>query len=106
MEDETEAFDRNGQMIKVGDVVKYINTTTIGTVTEIMRDEEGVWALLDTTDLSYLTLMLELTDEKPPAKESGFGKNAEEDIQEKLRRREEAVSSFSGENIDGPGGAG
>jgi len=106
MEDETEAFDRNGQMIKVGDVVKYINTTTIGTVTEIMRDEEGVWAFLDTTELYYLTLMLELTDEKPPAKDGEFGKNAEEDIQEKLRRREEAVSSFSGENIDGPGGAG
>lgn len=102
---QVQAFDRNGQEIHVGDVVKYINTTTIGTVLEIMQDAEGIWALIDTTDLYYIVEMLELTDELPPKKDTD-DRTVEKEIEEKLRIREEALSAYSGENIDGPGGAG
>lgn len=56
------AFDINGDPIEAGAVVRYINTGTIGRVTEIMTDDEGVWALIDSTGLYYKVETLVLTD--------------------------------------------
>ncbi|VVB84954.1 Uncharacterised protein [uncultured archaeon] len=62
-----EAFDMAGSPVKVGSNVLYIATGTRGTVTEIMSDEDGTWALVDKTNLYYKTEVLKTikrTDEK------------------------------------------
>jgi Uncharacterized protein conserved in archaea len=102
---ELKVFDIRGREIKVGDFVKYINTGTVSEVTEIMEDDEGIWAFLNATELYYKIEFLELTDEivKAEAKR----KNLEADIEEKIRIREEAIESLQNvESRDAPGGAG
>ena len=56
------ASDINGDLIEPGTVVRYINTGTIGKVAEIKTDDEGVWALVDTTGLYYKVETLVITD--------------------------------------------
>ena len=102
---ELQVFDIRGKEIKVGDYVKYINTGTVGEITEIMADEEGVWAFLDSTELYYKVDFLELTDEV--VKKEAKRRDLEADIEEKIRLREEAVESLQNvESRDAPGGAG
>ena len=102
---ELKVFDIRGREIKVGDYVKYINTGTVGEVTEIMEDEEGIWAFLDTTELYYKIDFLELTDEI--VKKEAKSKDLEADIEERIRIREAAIESLQNiESRDAPGGAG
>ncbi len=99
-----EAFDKNGESLKVGSIVSYTNTTTIGTITEIMEDEEGIWAFVDTTKLFYRVDMLEKVDELP--EKEIRKRDLEIDIKEKLQMQREAVQSFNLDNVGEPGGAG
>lgn len=102
---ELKVFDIRGREIKVGDFVKYINTGTVGEVTEIMEDDEGIWAFLDSTELYYKVDFLELTDEV--VKTEAKRRDLEADIEEKIRMREEAIESLQNvESRDAPGGAG
>ncbi|MCL2863531.1 MAG: DUF2098 domain-containing protein [Methanimicrococcus sp.] len=100
-----QVFDIRGKEIKAGDFVKYINTGTVGEILEIMEDEEGVWALLDSTELYYRVDFLELTGEV--FKREAKRKDLEAGIEEKIRIQEEAVESLKNiESRDAPGGAG
>jgi len=72
------ATDSTGSPLQVGSVVLYSATGTKGTVTEIMSDDEGVWALLDKTNLYYKTEVL-----------TAIRKIEEKEIGEKLFTREE-----------------
>ena len=102
---EFKVFDIRGREIKVGDYVKYINTGTIGEVTEIMEDEEGIWAFLDATELYYKIEFLELTDEI--VKTESKGRDLDADIEERIRMREEAIEALQNlESPEAPGGAG
>jgi Uncharacterized protein conserved in archaea len=102
---ELKVFDIRGREIKVGDYVKYINTGTIGEVTEIMEDEEGIWAFLDATELYYKIEFLELTDEI--VKTESKGRDLDTDIEERIRMREEAIEALQNlESPEAPGGAG
>jgi len=102
---ELKVFDIRGREIKVGDYVKYINTGTIGEVTEIMEDEEGIWAFLDATELYYKIEFLELTDEI--VKTESKGRDLDADIEERIRMREEAIEALQNlESPEAPGGAG
>ncbi|MDW7730846.1 MAG: DUF2098 domain-containing protein [Methanolobus sp.] len=56
------ASDINGDPIEPGTVVRYINTGTVGKVAEIRTDDEGVWALVDSTGLFYKVETLVVTD--------------------------------------------
>lgn len=47
------ALDLYGRPIKKGDAVKYVGTGTTGKVKDILKDSEGVWVMLDTTELLY-----------------------------------------------------
>jgi Uncharacterized protein conserved in archaea len=100
-----QVFDIHGKEMNVGDYVKYINTGTVGKILEIMEDDEGIWAFLDSTELYYKIHFLELTGEitKADAKR----RDLEAEIEEKIRLREEAVESLQNiESRDAPGGAG
>ena len=102
---ELKYFDIRGREMKVGDYVKYINTGTVGEVTEIMEDDEGIWALLGSTELYYKIEFLELTDEV--TKEKAKRRSLEADIEEKIQMREDAIKSLQNiESKDAPGGAG
>jgi len=57
-----EASDINGVPIRIGTAVKYINSDTVGVVTDIKKDAEGIWALIDTTDLYYKVEVLMVTE--------------------------------------------
>lgn len=57
-----EASDINGMPIKIGTAVKYINSDTVGFVTDIKKDADGVWALVDKTDLYYKVEVLVVTE--------------------------------------------
>jgi Uncharacterized protein conserved in archaea len=102
---ELKVFDIRGREIKVGDYVKYINTGTIGEVTEILEDEEGIWAFLDATELYYKIEFLELTDEI--VKTESKGRDLDADIEERIRMREESIEALQNlESPEAPGGAG
>ncbi len=72
------ATDSTGSPLQVGSVVLYSATGTKGTVTEIMSDDEGVWALLDKTNLYYKTEVL-----------TAIRKIEEKELEEKRFTREE-----------------
>jgi len=100
-----QVFDIHGKKIDVGSYVKYINTGTVGEILEIMEDDEGIWAFLDSTELYYKINFLELTEEI--AKIDAKRRDLEAEIEEKIRMREEAVESLQNvESRDAPGGAG
>ncbi|WNY27713.1 DUF2098 domain-containing protein [Methanolapillus ohkumae] len=95
--------DIRGLEMNVGDFVRYINTGTVGHILEIMTDDEGTWAFLDSTELYYKIEFLEITPETKAAIDKR--KDLEEDIQEKISRREEIAGSATTENVE-MGGAG
>lgn len=45
--------DSAGHELAPGDQVRYEGTGTIGRVKEIIPDEQGIWVVIDTTDLLY-----------------------------------------------------
>ena len=55
--------DSSGKSMKLGNFVVYNPTGTKGYVTEIMEDEEGIWAYVDKTNLYYKTNVLTVIDE-------------------------------------------
>jgi hypothetical protein len=61
---DTKAFDLAGSPIMIGSMVLYSATGTRGTVTELMSDEEGTWALIDKTNLYYKTEVLKTIERK------------------------------------------
>ena len=71
----TKVTDINGSPIEIGLTVGYINTGTVGKVTDIKEDEDGLWVLIDKKELYYKPELLEITEirarkskEKPAAK--------------------------------------
>ena len=55
--------DSSGKSMKLGNFVVYNPTGTKGYVTEIMEDEEGIWAYVDKTNLYYKANVLTVIDE-------------------------------------------
>ncbi len=87
---DTEAFDLAGKPVKVGSNVLYGATGTRGTVTEIMSDEEGAWALVDTTNLYYKIEVLK-TIERTDEKELGEKQFTLGEVNQALEKQKEFV---------------
>lgn len=89
--------DVNGAPLNIGSNVRYINTDTIGEITDIKTDDEGTWALLDTTDLYYRVDTLQITDKKASAgKEYAI---SEEEMKERIKRQAEDAQSSTLEEV-------
>jgi len=91
MNEVPETVDIDGKPINVGSNVRYINTDTIGVIEDIMTDDEGTWALLDSTQLYYKIDTLQITEMA-----STKGKDrvlTEEETKELLKARSEALLS-------------
>jgi len=87
------ASDISGNPLKIGSFVEYVNTGTKGTVIEIISDDEGVWALIDKTNLCYKPDVLRIIrtlDEK----ELGEKTFSRKEINEALEKQKEATQTL------------
>ncbi len=85
-----EAFDQAGSPLKVGSNVLYSATGTRGIVIELLSDEEGIWALVDKTNLYYKTGVLKLI-EKKEEKELGEKQFTQKEIEDALEKQKEFI---------------
>ncbi|MDD3041780.1 MAG: DUF2098 family protein [Methanosarcinaceae archaeon] len=97
------AVSRNKKPIKTGDVVKYLNSDTISRVAAIEKKEDGIWVLLEKTNLWYRGEILELTDAEIKEKKEKKELKAE-DIKEKLEREKDIDLSVFGSMSSGGAG--
>ena len=58
------AFDARDKEISIDDFVRYVDTGTMGQVTDIKTEDETDWVLIDKTDLWYKAELVEILDEK------------------------------------------
>lgn len=85
-----EAFDLAGSPVMIGSTVLYSPTGTRGTVTELMSDEDGTWALVDKTNLYYKTEVLK-TIEKKDEKELSEKQFTLDEVNQALEKQKEFV---------------
>jgi hypothetical protein len=81
--------DAHGHDIVIGSPVRYGGTGTKGHVIEIICDEEGAWAIIDSTNLLYRLESLRVLDELEAKAEMGERKFSTEEIQKVLDKAEE-----------------
>ena len=97
-----ETTDSSGNPLQVGSLVLYGATGTKGTVTEIMSDEEGTWALVDKTNLYYKTEVL-ITIKKIEEKESREKEFTREEVSEAVEKQKEAKAEMSDVSVESGG---
>lgn len=97
-----EAMDINGKPITIGSSVRYVNRNTVGSVVDIKEDEEGIWALLDATDLYYKVDALEVI-EAQVAKKEIEKVVTETEIKEYVKAEQEAATAEELSNVTGGG---
>jgi hypothetical protein len=100
---ELKASDMSGNPLKIGSFVEYVNTGTKGTVIEIISDDEGVWALIDKTNLCYKPDVLRIIS-RVEEKELAEKILSREEINEALEKQTEATTLESGEGSQVGGG--
>ncbi len=86
---ELKVSDMAGNPLRVGNFVEYINTGTKGNITEIISYNEGMWVLIDKTDLYYKPEVLRMVN-KVEEKELGEKIFSREEISETLEKQKEA----------------
>jgi hypothetical protein len=84
--------------MKIGDIRKYMPTSTVGKVMDIGEREGKVWALLDFTNLYYDSEYLTEADMSEYRTESY--KEREKDPERKLRSIQEFNETAEDVNID------
>lgn len=99
--DIVDARDINKDPIKIGDTVRYVNRNTLGKVLDIKKDEEGIWVLLDSTELYYRSDALEVVDMELAKKEEEKVSTVEEI--EKYVEKEEEAETVDLVNVTGGG---
>jgi hypothetical protein len=100
---ELKASDISGNPLNIGSFVEYVNTGTKGTVTEIISDNEGVWALIDKTNLFYKPDGLRIIS-RAEEKELAEKILSREEINEAIEKQKEATTLESGEGSQVGGG--
>lgn len=86
---ELKVSDSAGNPLHVGSFVLYTTTGTKGNVIEIVSDEEGIWALVDKTNLYYKTEVLKIIN-LVEEKELGEKILTREEVNEVLEKQKEA----------------
>lgn len=86
------AIDSIGNPLEIGSFVIYDPTGTKGHVTEIMEDEDGIWVLLDKTNLYYKTEVITLI-KKTKDKEIGEKIFTREDVDKMLEKEKETAKT-------------
>ncbi|MDR0335381.1 MAG: DUF2098 domain-containing protein [Methanomassiliicoccaceae archaeon] len=84
--------------MKVGDICKYMPTSTVGKITDVRSKDGREWALLDFSGLYYDVSFLTPAD-KSEYREVSY-KERERDREQKLRSVEEFAKTAEDVNID------
>ncbi|MCL1983970.1 MAG: DUF2098 domain-containing protein [Methanomassiliicoccaceae archaeon] len=84
--------------MKIGDICKYLPTSTVGKVTDVRERDGKIWALLDFTKLYYDVSFLIPADESEYKAESY--KERERDRESKMRSVKEFEETAEEVNID------
>lgn len=86
--------------INEGSLVRYTGTGTVGVVKVIREDDDGIWALLDSTGLFYHISVLEPIEKAPERKE--IGPATIEDFQQLMKAKEQmmADAKMQDENLE------
>jgi hypothetical protein len=86
------ANDLYGKPIKIGTVVRYVTTRTLGKVTDLKVEDGKTWALIDSTQLYYDTHYLTVTDGHAVAEEDEDSVKVDlSDVEKKIKAMEEAM---------------
>ncbi len=86
------ASDLYGHPIKVGTMVRYITTRTLGKVTDLKVEEGKTWAQVDSTQLYYDTHYLTVTDDHASSEEDEESVKIDlMDVEKKIRDMEDAL---------------
>lgn len=86
------ANDLYGHPIKIGTVVRYVTTRTLGRVTDLKVENGRTWALIDSTQLYYDTHYLTVTDAQAASEEDEDTVKVDlADVEKKIRDMEEAL---------------
>lgn len=89
----TAAFDLYGKPIKIGTMVRYVTTRTLGKVKDLKVEGNKTWALLDSTDLYYDTHYLTVTAERSATAEDDDSVKVDvEELEKKIKAMEESLS--------------
>lgn len=99
-------IENKEKLFSIGSIVQYRNTGTIGKISQFKKIDNELFVQLDSTGLYYNINYLDLIEKDISLKKENDKNNVIEDIKEKIYIKEEAISGYSSENIDGPGGAG
>ncbi|MBR3112152.1 MAG: DUF2098 domain-containing protein [Methanobrevibacter sp.] len=87
-------FDARGIEITLDSYVRYVDTGTIGKVTDMKVQDGFDWVLLDKTGLWYRSNLVELLDEKDIKKSTYYDKESDgevdiDELKEKARALED-----------------
>ena len=86
------ATDLYGKPIKIGTMVHYITTRTLGKVIDLKIENDKTWAQLDSSKLYYDTHYLTVTDERGTEKEDEDSVKIDMvEIERKIRAMEDAL---------------
>ncbi len=86
------ATDLYGKSIKIGTMVRYITTRTLGKVIELKIENDKTWALLDSSKLYYDTHYLTVTNEQGTEKQDEDSVKIDMvEIEKKIKAMEEAL---------------
>jgi hypothetical protein len=77
--------------ITEGALVRYAGTGTVGKVKVLKEEEDGEWALIDSTGLYYHVSTLEKIDRIPERKELGGA--SLEDFEQKVKAHQEMMDA-------------
>ncbi|MDF1556869.1 MAG: DUF2098 family protein [ANME-2 cluster archaeon] len=81
--------DAHGRSLEVGSPVRYGGTGTTGHVTEILCDQDGAWAVIDTNGLLYKLESLTLLSDLKEKEEMGERLFSKEEIEERMDKAAE-----------------
>ena len=86
------ANDLYGHPLKVGSVVRYVTTRTLGKVTDLKVEDGKTWAQLDSTELYYDTHYLTVTGEQVASEEDEDSVKVDvAEVEKKIKDMEEAM---------------
>lgn len=86
------ANDLYGKPIRLGTMVRYVTTRTLGKVIDLKAEDGKTWAQIDSTQLFYDTHYLTVTDVAAAAEEDEDTVKVDlADVEKKIRDMEDAL---------------
>jgi hypothetical protein len=86
------ASDLYGKPVKIGTMVRYVTTRTLGKVVDLKVEDGKTWALIDSTQLYYDTHYLTVTSDHSTAEEDEDSVKVDlSDVEKKIKDMEDAL---------------